>query len=537
MKNQDIFNDYDMVVCMPRKTINDQLTHLTRLGVIHPELIIVQNIDGRDFSYQVLESASQVPVDAHGNPTASYIYGQITPQVEIAESGTNITFVLNFRGGTAYFWEGYGPMATLVRHDMTGWKYGISITLDLKKVEKDDIAANIAIPDIVKDTLYKFTSDMFTVNSLFMDFESTDLMRFDPAHSSAPSGGDVGLQQLVLFMNFYLRDLQKTGNPYVLGYSLTTTDATRPDPDKNVPDALRPVGSTFTLYHDPSSDELSNLNFVLATKGGHGEIIGTPGNLDSNWIGKDEQCDAKMIYSHSCLVENLIVKPFFDKFRSGVHDQIKDHIQVSKNNDYAAARSVTSTGLAFNISDVNTGDDQYVNNMTVDYSVSGTDVLVTFKGHLTVYKEVDKDMGFCTAKANAGGTIDWTSTITLASVKNKDGEPTLGISASEIKVLNQTSGSYKNDCAKAFEWIGKILGGILDALTLFASNGFFSKLFDDLMDLHIPGIGNVGAAFSNLSNSVSAVLVLPAGQVFFFKTPGVDSDGNLSMQLTYKSEN
>jgi hypothetical protein len=33
------------------------------------------------------------------------------------------------------------------------------------------------------------------------------------------------------------------------------------------------------------------------------------------------------------------------------------------------------------------------------------------------------------------------------------------------------------------------------------------------------------------------VIILPAGQVFFFKSPAIDSLGNLAMQLTYKAEN
>ena len=74
-------------------------------------------------------------------------------------------------------------------------------------------------------------------------------------------------------------------------------------------------------------------------------------------------------------------------------------------------------------------------------------------------------------------------------------------------------------------------------LTFIPIRGFFSKLLDKVFDLHIPGIGNISAAFGNLGNSVATVLILPAGQVFFFKTPGIDTEGNLAMQLTYKAEN
>ena len=140
-----------------------------------------------------------------------------------------------------------------------------------------------------------------------------------------------------MFMNFYLKWLVSSGNPYILGYSLTTTDRTNYDPDQNVPDSLRPVGTTYTMYYDPKYPDLSNLNFVLATKGGHRSIAGTPGNFDTNWISPTDQCDAKMIYSHSCLIEQFFLQPFFDQLRTGVYAQIKDQIDI-EGNDYDQPR-------------------------------------------------------------------------------------------------------------------------------------------------------------------------------------------------------
>ena len=182
MKNAEVFNDYDMVVCMTKKTINDQLTHLTKMGIIRSELILVQKVENRNYVYEVVNSADHIPKDEDGNHQLlhrwpSHAAGQIS------ESGTNITFVLSFRSGTAYFWQGNGAAGRTRSYDMTGWKYGIRVTLDLKGVEKDDIGKNIKVPDLVKEQLYHFMSNMFTVNHLFMDFESTDLMRFDPAHT------------------------------------------------------------------------------------------------------------------------------------------------------------------------------------------------------------------------------------------------------------------------------------------------------------------------------------------------------------------
>jgi hypothetical protein len=90
--------------------------------------------------------------------------------------------------------------------------------------------------------------------------------------------------------------------------------------------------------------------------------------------------------------------------------------------------------------------------------------------------------------------------------------------------------------AKAFAWIGKILGSILDFLTAMQDKGFFGNLFAGLMSVSPPGIGDVSVAFGQLGNLAQTAVMLPAGQVFFFKSPASDSEANLAMQLTYKSE-
>lgn len=546
MKNTEIFSDYDMVVSMSERIINSELTHLTKLGVIRPQLIVVQEIVKRNYVYTVLDDESKIPVDDQGNPTCACINAQILPQIVIAESGTNVTFLLKLRGGTACFWEGNGPLATLQTFDMTGWSYGITITLDLKGVEKQDLGNKVKVPELVKDQLYHFMDSMFTVNHLFMDFESTDLLRFDPAHTDTKDAGDLGTKQLVEFMQFYLKDLVKSGNPFILGYSLTATSSTQYPAAANVPDSLKPVGTTYTLYHetDPAKAGLSNLNFVLATAGGHGTIAGTPGNFDSNWLSSEDQCDAKMIYANACLLEKLILKPFYESFRSTMYSGtggtggIKGQIDVPEGNDYATAKALTDKGLTYTISNVNQGHDQYVNSYTVAF-VNDTKACTTtlaFSGTVSLYKEKTTNVGVSTADAWASIKIPWTGSVALATVKNDKGQPTLSITKS-FSLGTPQQDSHENDTAKAFNWIGTIVGTILDAFSGFLDHGFFTKLLDGLMGTQIPGLGDVSVAFGNLGAAVDTVVMLPAGQVFYFKNPMADAEGNLSMLLTYKSQN
>ncbi|MDV7699265.1 hypothetical protein N6B72_20280 [Chryseobacterium soli] len=530
MKNTFIFNQFDMVVSMTQQTINDQLTHLLRTGTIKSTFILAQVIEGNNYVYKILDNASQIP------PNSAYINANILPQVNISNSGLDITFIINMLSGTAAFWFGNGPMARLTEFTIDNWSYGIDVNMDIYKLEQDDIGKKIVVPPLVENQLKNFTDKMFSVNSLLMDFESVDLIQFNPTHTSAGKAGDIGIEQMVLFMQFYLKWLIASGNPYVLGYAINQNDETQVPQNEEVPDSLKPVGTTYSMYCDAEKPEKSNLNFVLATKGGFGHISGSPGTFDTNWIGDNEDINAKMIISHNDLVEALILKPLYQSLQDNVYSQIKDNISVSAGNTYDAGKKVDATGISYVISDISTGDDQYVNKMNVTLNNKETSVDITVKGHIQLYKEVDKNMGVCTAKAHAGGTVDWTGTFTIECTKDEMGNPTLKLTQCTT-IDNATQSSDKNTCATAFEWIGKILGTILDVLTLGLDQNFFSKLFDDLMDLKIPKIGNIGNAFVNISNSARTTILLPGGQVFFFKTPSIDTEGNFYLQLTYKSEN
>ena len=535
MKNIDIFEAYDMVVSIPQDTINDQLNHLVRIGVIQPELILVQTIKDGNYVYEVLDSASKIPVDDSGNPEYAYVNGEILPQVAISESGTNITFILKFQSGTAYFWEGQGPLAQLKKFDMTGWQYGIDVDMDLTEIAKDDIGKNVAVPKNVEDQLKNFSDDMFTINHLFMDFESTNLLKFNPTQSNAGSAGEVGLQYLVTFMQFYLENLIKSGNPYILGYSLTTNSQTNYPENQKIPDSLRPVGTTYTMYYDPAHPKISNLNFVLTTQGGRQGILGSPGNFDSNWIQPDEQIDAKMIYSHAVLIEHLYLEPFFNQLRQGVYNKIAGDIDVGIGNSYQNAKSPTPSGFSYVISNDSSGDDQYVNKFEANIVTTPGQVEINLDGSLKFYKEHSQHMGFCTARASLTASVDWSGAITITVEKDKNGVPTLS-NKREFRIDNSNQNTHRNECAKVASVFGDIFGKLLNILTLDLSHGFFSKLFDDLLNIQVPGIGNIGLALQNLGNSVATVIVLPAGQVFFFKNPSADPEANLSLGLTYKSE-
>ena len=135
------------------------------------------------------------------------------PRIEIAKSGVQVVFKIVFLSGKAWLYSGTGPLAALHEHDVKGWTYGVSINLDLKAVEKNDIGKEIRVPATVRTKLEHFLDNMFEVSSLFLDFDSTDLLDFDPAGVKACSNDGKALDQLAEFMQFFLMEQRKQGNP------------------------------------------------------------------------------------------------------------------------------------------------------------------------------------------------------------------------------------------------------------------------------------------------------------------------------------
>jgi hypothetical protein len=149
------------------------------------------------------------------------------------------------------------------------------------------------IPEHLQKQLTDFKDSMFTVNSLFLNFESTDLVAYDERNTKAPEDIDVR-KQFILMMSNYLKYLVDSGtlsllcyslfitsfsidqcstfphplgNPFVLGHTVSVGDTTRFENGAPVTDILLPAGTTYTMYHDPNQSRLSTLNFCLVTKG------------------------------------------------------------------------------------------------------------------------------------------------------------------------------------------------------------------------------------------------------------------------------
>lgn len=163
----------------------------------------------------VMDSWDKVPKDVNGLPVNVCMRADYMPAISITSSGTNAALILNFTGGEFYMRDfGSGNINPAI--DMSGWVFGIIINLDFADIERHPNA-----PQFVIDQLNHFTSDMFRVSQLFLNFERSDLTRFDPSVTSVGPEDDSVKVSFVYLMSSWLKYFKDNAaqNPFILGYA------------------------------------------------------------------------------------------------------------------------------------------------------------------------------------------------------------------------------------------------------------------------------------------------------------------------------
>lgn len=291
-----------------------------------------------------------------------------------------------------------------------------------------------------------------------------------------------------------------------------------------VPESLKPIGNTFNVYKDPVADR-STLNFILNTnRAGHSGNAGqhsSPGNFNNNWIASTENCRAKMIYSCGAFLEDLILKPFYDKYSGAFYDTLKDQISLNSKTPYEKAKSVnasTPSSFSYAVNDQEDGDDQYHNSFNASWApLPGTNgVSITWNGSWHFREGRSVDVGVDTAKAWAQVESSWTATMTIEAALDDQKLPILKASSPQVQVTRWDTDSWMNTTAKIMKVLGDILGTLVNIVTAF-QKGNFQDFFDNAFGAKNPEIRVVDVDGIQLGNSINAAFLLPAGDVFDFK--------------------
>jgi hypothetical protein len=507
----DTLNGFDMVAAISQKAINSQFEDLF-LGDTFPKTLTLG-----DDSSACMMTANLAP-----------------PTVTLATAGKPNTVILfiNMPSGTFTYWVGHGPSSTQSQVDFQNWVYAFDVNVDFLAIEQSAIANGTGIPDVVKNTLNSFSSSMFTIQSLFMDFENSNIANYDPSlsHLPLPDGSSLSndpelMAEFQLMLQDYFISLEGTDNPYILGYSVNAKNPNQNTANFPIPTFV-PTGATFSTQVDNSQPNgaLNALNFLVMTD--NHAMPQSAGTFKSNWI-KNTDCDGTFVIAE---------KIFWNQWLLPMIEAALTPVTPTDYNCLQAATTPTSSGWQLNREytkawidkdafidfDLHNSldlkfDATVVPTNQINTTTQNNQVLITISGNCVAqYHSYYEALGIKTELDVTSSVTDWTVSITLTAGNN--GIIDMNVSENIPAAYIERGGNWLGDLG---EWLSQDAQDRLDN---------YGQELADQFDANIKDI-------SNLLGNVNNQFVSPAGDVFFFSDISVDDNANLLSSIRYKQEN
>jgi hypothetical protein len=195
---------YDLVWAVTPETLRTQLAELQLSGRL-PTNVLVGNLD---------EAGLQIGGD--GDDSASIAVPELRFDTSVAHSAT---LVLTFIKGNMRFYNGYGNKHGVLKQSIAGWKLAFTVKLQLGPIALQQALAR-ATPACAQ-RLARFDESQHRLQAVTLDFERSDLMHMDPAHSRLDTDNHSLATNFVNFIGAWLKGFAGAANPFVLAYAAT----------------------------------------------------------------------------------------------------------------------------------------------------------------------------------------------------------------------------------------------------------------------------------------------------------------------------
>jgi len=427
---------------------------------------------------------------------------------------------------------------------ISDWKYVFDVNVNFTEIEHKLIKENLVLPDVVKNSLYKFTDDNFTIRHLLMDFQSANIANYDGGESkiNLPEGFKDMFTLFQTGLTKYFRDLAETENPYVLGYSI---EEKTPDSDPSIPPTFTPTGGTYWIVFekDESKRSQNTLNFLLTTDTVKKPLpYPTKPDFENNWVSSNEY-DGRFVLAKSLFFGEFILPKLQEAlghYITGYRDGDKSCFAFNSGLEWTVTESPEKGGFRWkytydktfnwNAKDVEVWAvfknvpievDHWITNkfwFTVELgeSTSSNTLPIKLNGEFYIYHEfLCHPLGFTNERMSLSAKVGWEGTIDVTCGTQGVVELKPSISFKET-VINH-DGNFWGDIDQAL--LERNVKGLENNANWIKSQ--YEKEVNNLLNLFAP-LGNR--------------FVLPAGGVFAFKNPQFDSFQNLLFDITYKTE-
>ncbi len=535
-----------MVWAITQNTVNSQLDWLS--GQTIPTQVTIGNLD--DYDGSIVGTIAPPTVDfATGEPHLAYLY-------------------LTFQSGTFEYWHGHGRNQVTKTSDIKGWKIAFSVHLNIAQIAQDYIKGSKAVPREILDMLTKFDDTMFSIQSIFMDFQNSDLSTFNDLKSKLPDEIDNEVKDnFNQMMRLWLLNHKGTDNPFILGFPVTHKQVS-----DDVKAVLNPTGANLSTHayeypenkNDGSKDGLSTLNFLMVT--GNRNILKEPalmrpdaGSFHKNLVETND-IDGKGIIARETFFNNylwdLLIKPFQDKvMKLGDYAHARDDARKrhknfreeinDKTNGFVEDTDGWHYGDHVKLSWKETGDPIHLReseqNIQFKVSVSMANdfrpemmnaqrLTLTITGSVYRYEwdQTELDMGplgdLYVGKGWANALLSYT--ITIQFITGIDGKISIYYSSKNNDIVKDsgTGGVFK--MADFFNEIFNIDSIAKDWSTNAAS---LANVESDMVSKLLKETGPI------LDNAMTK-LILPGRKEFFYKNILMNTDGDIEIDLAYKTE-
>jgi hypothetical protein len=547
---------FDMVWAITENTVNSQLSWLQDSGLI-PNKVKIGDLDNDGIAIGGT-GEDEATINA---PTVDFDTG-VPKQVKL---------IIEFTGGNVSYYSGFGRNATVKKQPVAGWKLVFNVNLNIGQIGHDYLIAGKNIPPEILKILTQFDPSMFSVQSIFMDFENSDLTTYNTLESVIKTDEPFVQQNFATSVGAWITSHKGTDNPFILGYPVT-----RQTPPADVPSIFEPTGANLSAHSyqypagstDQSKNGLSTLNFLLVT--GNRKITddqslyGPGAGIFHRNLVESNEIDGKGIIARDVFFDKylhqVLVVPFeqrANELQDYVHARddrgpnigICDRTGIDPNQPATSQRARfvrTATGwsygdhvqLNWHESGFYSHDRESEQNLQYTITVSmqpdaagAQRLTMDIQGSLYRYEWDQQNEDIPPFKSNvyvgkgwASATITWN--IRLQFIAGVDGKITI------------TKTAVQND-----------------PVTDHGDAGLFkvADFFSDLLDLHgindnfrdnAASLGQIESAIVQqlidqtgpiLDNAMTRV-VMPARSQFFYKNLLLNSDGDIEIDFTYKSE-
>jgi hypothetical protein len=543
---------FDLVWAITQDTVNSQLEWLQLCGAI-PDSVVIGDLetDGLTIGGSGEDRATIAP------PTLDFDTG----------NARSARMQISFTGGTASHYSGFGPKAVVVKVPIAGWCVAFTVNLNLAQVAHEQLLTAGKVPEEVRKILTAFDPSMFDVQSIFLDFENSDLVNYDPGHSIIGTDDAFVKQNFATVLGAWIGSHRGQDNPFVLGYPVSRTQ-----PSHDESSIFEPTGANLSTHAygypagstDQSRNGLSTLNFLLVT--GDRTIVGDPqlsapdaGVFHRNLL-EDPSIDGKGIVARDLFFNrylyDLIVRPF-EQSLTGLPDYVhaRDDRAPDVTVNNKSGMGATTPGRASFVPSA-TGwvytDDVHLawhesgffshdreSNQTLNFKIDvGTAqdaagaprLAVTITGSMTRYEWDQQNTDIPPFKSNVyvgkgWGQADFTWTMQLIFVAGADGKVTITKSSSQPDPAKSSGvdGAFK---------IGDIFADLLGLTSLsdaWQTNAGSLAIFETNVAQNL--INSTGTI---LDNAMSRI-VMPAPTTFFYKNLQLNAQGDIDIDFAYKS--